>query len=203
MLCLAACVCTANYDPVCGKNNKTYSNSCEADCEGISVSHKGECEPAEAKTSSNSTASKDVGSCVCPMVWKPVCTKNGKTRGNKCEAKCRGETIVQEGECDAKGTAKGEQVKSTASLSAESADDSSKLPAAGVPMKPPRKPDCVCVQLWAPVCGKDGNTYSNKCEAKCHDMTVVREGECETTSTVDGATLGGRATGVLPGEPAN
>ncbi len=35
--------CIALYDPVCGINDKTYSNACEAGVEGVSVKHKGEC----------------------------------------------------------------------------------------------------------------------------------------------------------------
>jgi hypothetical protein len=37
------CMCTAHYDPVCGCNNKTYGNSCEAECHGITDYKKGEC----------------------------------------------------------------------------------------------------------------------------------------------------------------
>jgi hypothetical protein len=37
------CVCTTQYDPVCGCNNKTYGNACEAACAGIEVSYTGEC----------------------------------------------------------------------------------------------------------------------------------------------------------------
>lgn len=29
------CICVKMWMPVCGKNNKTYGNSCEADCAGV------------------------------------------------------------------------------------------------------------------------------------------------------------------------
>lgn len=37
-------LCTTEYSPVCGDNNKTYSNACEAKRAGVGVKYKGRCE---------------------------------------------------------------------------------------------------------------------------------------------------------------
>jgi ABC-type cobalt transport system substrate-binding protein len=39
-----ACSCMMVYEPVCGCNNKTYSNACLAECSGIKEYKKGECD---------------------------------------------------------------------------------------------------------------------------------------------------------------
>ncbi|MCB0521592.1 MAG: hypothetical protein H6577_07995 [Lewinellaceae bacterium] len=38
-----ACLCDENYDPVCGCNGTTYGNACMAECNGILIYKKGEC----------------------------------------------------------------------------------------------------------------------------------------------------------------
>jgi hypothetical protein len=45
--------------------------------------------------------------------------------------------------------------------------------------------ECICPEIWAPVCGSDGVNYSNACEAECAGVSYT-EGEC--TDVVLGCT---------------
>lgn len=43
-------------------------------------------------------------------------------------------------------------------------------------------PEVVCSDLYSPVCGSDGNTYPNSCEAGLVGVTKYEDGQCPTAT---------------------
>ena len=110
--------------------------------------------------------------CFCTDVWNPVCGADGVTYSNSCRAGCAGVPIAYHDQCA------GDSLSYTA-IFAEAAAQ----PAAGTATVPAAlaKP-CICPDVYAPVCGVNGVTYSNSCRARCAGVAIAHSGACGSDS---------------------
>jgi len=78
------CACPKVLSPVCGRDNETYGNSCEARCHGAGIGCRGVC-PCLVPT--------------CTEEFRPVCGEDNTNYPNECVAKFEGVEVECEGEC--------------------------------------------------------------------------------------------------------
>jgi hypothetical protein len=211
--------CTRQFDPVCGCDDKTYGNECEANAAGISVATRGEC-ASEAKPCGGLQglqcgddefcsfapdafcgAADQTGTCtpkpeVCADIFQPVCGCDDQTYGNACEANGAGVSVASEGACQSQGNACG----GLQGLQCGDNEFCSFAPdafcgAADQTGTCAPKPEA-CIEIFQPVCGCDGNTYGNSCQANSAGVSVASQGECQSGG-------GGTCGGLLGGQCAD
>lgn len=129
-----------------------------------------------------------LGGCValptgCPDVVDPVCGCDGVTYGNPCEAGAAGQNIAMVGACPTTTDAGiPDAGPSGCTSNADCAGtDYCQLPLAacsGVGRCNVRP--TICPDVINPVCGCDGSTYDNACEAAATGNNVASRGACGT-----------------------
>jgi hypothetical protein len=133
---------------------------------------------------------------VCTREYRPVCGCDGMTYSNDCIRRNARVGLAHAGECSSPALGEGEACGTLGIRSpcAEGlfcdftrvcgADDSG-----GVCRRPPE----ACTELFGPVCGCDGVTYDNACNAAAASVSVSHTGDCERMGQGEGEICGGIA----------
>ncbi len=191
--------CADTVTEVCGCDNLTYPNACMAALEGVSVSQEGPCQPSESACMSNDTCGEaqycdfqetnacgllfdQPGTCqdrpeACSQEAFPVCGCDGVTYGNPCVAANVGVNVQAEGACVEEVTCGG-FVGDTCE-----ADEYCDFPLSEICGRADGTGVCrtrpeACDLNIDPVCGCDGTTYNNSCEAFSAGVGVLMLGAC-------------------------
>jgi coxsackievirus/adenovirus receptor len=171
------CFCPEIWDPVCGVDGRTYANACEARCAGVEIAHEGECLP-ECPCNRDCPAGSVCrdGACAPPcaiqcVVPDPVCGTDGKTyRCGAAEAACHGVEVLHTGECRPVCVADRDCAVGSVCMPSPFCTDACGCARFCEP--------CYCPFVYEPVCGVNGVTYGNACEAMCAHVEVKHSGAC-------------------------
>ncbi len=191
--------CIQVYEPVCGCDGITYGNSCEAERAGVNVLHTGACLPPPPVACTDNTqcaaadyCAKAVGECsaqgtcaarpdLCIMVVDPVCGCDGKTYTNECEAARAGVNVQYKGACIVPpppvACTDNSQCQPTEYCRYLFGTCSGEGTCAVRPT--------YCIDVYSPVCGCNGTTYSNSCYAARAGVNIYASGACAAPPRFD------------------
>lgn len=202
------CACDDVYDPVCGSDGLTYSNSCQAECAGVVILGQGECMsdntlPAFFENYPILNNTIDPNDCAGASVQVfdngafayIYIFRNGigelyldeqfycrDTESYSCLAAYRLSPPTHEWSCGENipcGCPR--NVDPVCGADGNTYSNKCQAECAGVEILNEGSCDdnCICTEQYEPVCGADGKTYDNDCFARCAGVEVVSQGECE------------------------
>ncbi|XP_071840529.1 agrin-like isoform X4 [Apostichopus japonicus] len=208
--CQCAEFCNANYRPVCGSDDVTYSNICNLRSRSclrsieITAVSEGPCDLCRDMNCTHGSYCKN-GMCKCkggcPFIREPVCGSDGQTYENECKMNltmCKRKLdlfIDYYGECEVEsgsGELSGDDEESTtASDSTMPFSEFKKCEeincafggvceSVGLGSRCSCNMSCPAIRLA--VCGSDGATYGNECQLK--------EASCEQQKSIVTESMG-------------
>lgn len=202
--------CDENYDPVCGCDGATFPNACAAAAAGSNIRHDGPCGSmipctTDKQCTETEFCAKPFGACAeeaqgaCDL--KPVdcdisgesalvCGCDGTTYLHPCLAYAAGVNVDREGACE------GEDVCMTNDACAETEFCKKAEGVCGnyTGLCEPR-PEACPMAFGMEICGCDGNTYIDECNAHAVGMNVAFSGACEDAVPRSSLTYSYRADG--------
>jgi hypothetical protein len=187
-------VCTHQHLPVCGCDGETYGNDCERRRAGVALAHRGACEPPLAACRGDAdcedesfcerrACGDEAGACVpvpeaCIQLARPVCGCDGVTYGNDCLRRQARASKAHDGRCERErercGGIAGFVCSDPTDVCLFERGTCDVVDDLGVCVDPPD----LCPPVLDPVCGCDGRTYGNDCEALRAGAQIDHRGAC-------------------------